>query len=61
MSVGPCTSWRVFAEEYHAQGHCNNEDERDYEGYAPGFVWGQATVMDQGVEDCGHDEARRSD
>jgi len=61
VSVSPCASWRVFTEEYHAKSHCDNEDEGDYEGYAPGLVRGQATVVNQGVEDCGHDEAGCSD
>lgn len=60
VTVAPGTGWGIFSEE--EETHCdrNNDDEGNDESHAPCDVWSKTSVMNEGVEDGGHNEVLHS-
>lgn len=56
VAVGPATGRGVGAEDDHGDGRRRDDDEGHDEGDAPGDVGGEAAVVDERVEDGGHEE-----
>lgn len=56
VAVAPLARGGVRAANQHGNGGDNDADERNDEGHTPGNMGSQAAIVDQTVEDGGHEE-----
>ena len=56
MAVLPFSGGGIGAQEQHCNGDGDDDDEGDDESHSPGLVGGHVLILDEGVEDCRHQE-----